>query len=326
MLTLRDIDIGSARSRLEMMAAEATADEDERFRALLPGAVAKARKAAKHWDFMAPVNEVRRLAFNDENFPASRDTPERERLERVLVARLALDHFEVEDKLPHSVTSLYGAFFERLAGSALHDGYQDFRDDFFAKDVRYSLGLTIPGGALQFDPWYRIGPKLLLRDWVFGKSPRATVAYLKSGAWGRWYRFHLDLRWMRDFHADGWNRFYCRMAEMLALNPDVLGIVSMAWFYDPLVAQITPNLAYVQDPIAHGAFRVHIGSDPQQVRNAIFRSLPRRELYEQGTYMPTSYLIAWPRNSLISWAKRLAAGPDPKIGTFQKPMDARASA
>jgi len=301
-LKLNDIDLGNGRSRLEMMAAEATPAEDGTLRALLPAAAARARTAAKHWNFTAPAGAINELVLNPENLPACRDAEGKHRLQRVVVARLALNHFQLEDTLPSSILSLYPSFLKRLSASELQRSCEAYRDDFFAKDVRYALGLTVPGGALQFDPSYRIGPKLILRDWASSRSARAVFAYVKSGAWGRWYRFHLDLRWMREFHAEGWNRFYGRMAEALTLNPNVLGIVSMGWFYDPQVAAITPNLAYVQAPIAHGAFRVHIGSNPNEIQNATFRSAARRELYDRGEYVPTSYLMAWPRAALISWA------------------------
>jgi hypothetical protein len=104
------------------------------------------------------------------------------------------------------------------------------------------------------------------------------------------------------------------MAEMLALNPQVRGIAGVSWFYDPCVAIISPHLAYIQTPINHGAFLAKMGSDAHHVANATIRSSVRQKLYREGKYLPTCYLLAWPRNALIEWARQLKSDPSLSFG------------
>ena len=175
--------------------------------------------------------------------------------------------------------------------------------------MRYALGLTIPCGAHQLDLRARIGAKLIMRDVVATRSAQSALAYAAALGWGRWYSNHLDLRAMKEFSPRGWTASFVRMAEMLALNPQVRGIAGMSWFYDPHVALISPHLAYIQTPMSHGAFLAKMGSDAHHIANATIRSSVRQKLYKEGKYLPTCYLLAWPRNALIAWARHLKSDP-----------------
>ena len=100
---------------------------------------------------------------------------------------------------------------------------------------------------------------------------------------------------------------------MLALNPDVGGVTGVGWIYDPKVSEISPRLGYVQQTQAwHGAFLANMGTSSHHVANAVFKSPTRRKLCDEGKYIPTCYLIAWPRRALIKWSARLKL--DPSIG------------
>jgi len=313
MLLLKDLELSDVVSQLQIAANDVVGNEDGQFNRLLPAAAAKAREVASHWDFMGPGRVIDELLQDREAFPRGTDVEGRTRLQRVAVARLALNFFQVEDPLPPSVTSLYPEFFRRLAKFISEGPGERYEEEYFAKDVRYALGLTIPAGALQFDLLYRIGPKLILREINRTKSPLPALSYLRSGGWGRWYNEHLDLRAMREFNPDGWTAHCARMAEVLELNPSVLGIVGVGWFYDPAVAENSPTLAYIQDTqTKYGAFHVRIGTEPHHIQNAIYKSALRRRLYEEGKYLPTCYMLAWPRSPLLAWAKRLKA--DPSVG------------
>jgi len=310
MLFLKDLELGATCSQLQVVANDVVGNEDEQFRRLLPGTASSARAMAGHWDFMAPAGVIDQLLENSDAFPRGNDVRGKTRLRRVAVARLALHFFQVEDPLPPSVTSLYPDLFRRLAKVVAEGVGERYDDEYFAKDVRSALGLTIPCGALQFDLKYRIGPKLILRDVGKTKSSHTAFAYLKSRGWGRWYNEHLDLRAMREFNPDGWTAHCARMAEVLELNSDALGIVGVGWFYDPVVAENSPGLAYIQrTQLKYGAFRVRIGTEPHHIQNAIFRSAVRRKLYEEGKYLPTGYMLAWPRRAIIAWARRLKIDP-----------------
>lgn len=293
--------------RLAEVANDVSAEENCQFRRLLPSVAADARAVAGHWEFASPARVLDRLIEDPRTFPQGPGLRHRSRLRQAAVARLALGFFQPNDRLPDSVLKLYPAFFGRLS-VFLHDRVNgSYHDDFFAKDVRYALGLTIPCGALQFDLNATIGPKLIARDLAATNSFRSVASYLTSGGWGRWYGNHLDLRDIKEFTPAGWTASFTRIAETLERNPSVRGVAGVGWFYDPQLARVSPNLAYIaQTPLKNGAFLIRMKTAPHDIENALVRSPLRKKLHQRGEYHPACYLLAWPRRELLAWAKRLA--------------------
>jgi hypothetical protein len=305
MLKLNDFDSGIAKPRLAAVASEVTREEDRQLRAHLGAVAAEACAAASHWDFTAPSRIVRAFLGDRGRFPSAASERDYVRLERAAVARLALEHFRVGERLPNAVIALYPEFFRRLARFLAERVGDRYEDDYFAKDVRYALGLTVPAGALQFDPIYRIGPKLILREIARLHSPRPAWHYIGACGLGRWYNVHLDTRAVKEFTPEGWTRAFVTVAGVLAMNPSVRGAASAGWLFDPQLAEVSPELGYIQTPMKHGAFRIRIGSGADTVRNATRHSAVRRKACEEGRYAPAAFLMAWPRTALIAWARRL---------------------
>lgn len=301
---------------LAAVANEVSPEENRQFRRLLPAAVAEARAVARHWDFGSPCYVVDRLIEDTRAFPNGAEARNRTRLRQAAIARLALGFFRPDDRLTSSILKLYPAFFGRLA-TFLHDRVNGvYDDDFFAKDVRYALGLTIPCGALQFDLNGVVGPKLIARDLAATRSWRSTARYLGSRGWGRWYSNHIDIRAIKDFTPEGWTASFARIAELLALNPSVRGVAGVAWFYDPELVRVSPHLSYIGQTLQRsGAFRVTMKTQDHDIANALARSLSRKRLYERGEYSPACYLVAWPRRALLEWAARLKIDPSVAFGS-----------
>src|SRR5215831_10073232 len=231
----------AARARLAELAQNVSPKENGLLRASLHATAADARRAASHWAFEEPSRAVEAMIAR--LFPEYR-AEELNRIRVAVVARLALDHSDVEDQLPASVLALYPAFFERISEFLTKTTSRTYRPDFFCKDVRYALGLTVPCGLLQIDLRYRIGPRLIAREMIRSGLPKPAWDYVLSCAWGRWYNTHLDPRDMSEFNPTGWIASFCRVAEMLELNPAVCGAAGASWFYDPKVSEISPELAY----------------------------------------------------------------------------------
>jgi hypothetical protein len=311
---------------LAAVANEVSPEENRQFRRLLPAVAAEARAVAGHWDFGSPCYVVDRLIEDARAFPNGAEARNRTRLRQAAIARLALGFFRPDDRLPSSILKLYPAFFGRLA-TFLHDRVNGvYDDDFFAKDVRYALGLTIPCGALQFDLNGVIGPKLIARDLAATRSLRGTVGYLASRGWGRWYSNHIDIRAIKEFTPEGWTASFARIAELLALNPSVRGVAGVAWFYDPELARVSPHLSYIGQTLERsGAFRVTMKTQEHDIANALARSLSRKKLHEKGEYSPACYLVAWPRRALLEWAARLKIDPSVAFGV-PAPANERQSA
>jgi len=296
------------RSCLSAIADEATRDEKAILKTALGAAASTARSVAGHWAFEAPSKAID--LWISTMFPEHRDDT-LIRIRKAIVARLALAHFQAEDKLAPSVVALYPAFFDRLAQFLSHRPGRGYRPGFYCKDVRYALGLTIPCGSLQIDLRYRIGPKLVLRDIVHSGSPQADWDYVSSSVWGRWYNTHLDPREMGDFNPAGWTASFSRIADMLEINRQVRGAAGVSWYYDPKVSEISPELAYLRrNQIDNGAFSLWLGPGPEHTKNAVFASRIRQRLYEKGKYLPTAFLIAWPRRDLIRWARSAATAAE----------------
>jgi hypothetical protein len=309
---------------LANVANEVSSEENREFRRLLPAVAAEARAVAGHWDFNAPSYVVDRLIEDPRAFPNCTDERNKTRLRQAAVARLALGFFRLDDFIPTAILDHYPAFFSRLA-TFLHDRVRGvYDDDFFAKDVRYSLGLTIPCGALQFDLNGVVGPKLIARDFIATRSLRSAVSYLGANGWGRWYANHIDVRAIKEFSPEGWTASFAAIAELLALNPSVRGVAGVAWFYDPELARVSPHLSYIGETLQRsGAFRVKMKTQTHDVANALTRSLNRKKLYERGEYSPACYLVGWPRRPLLEWAARLRFDPNVAFGyatpTVQRP-------
>jgi len=311
---------------LAAVANEVSPEENRQFRRLLPAVAAEARAVAGHWDFGSPCYVVDRLIDDTRAFPTGAEARHRTRLRQAAIARLALGFFRPADRLPSSVLKLYPAFFGRLA-TFLHDRINGvYDDDFFAKDVRYALGLTIPCGALQFDLNGVVGPKLIARDLAATRSLRSAASYVASRGWGRWYSNHIDVRALKEFTPEGWTTSFARIAELLALNPSVRGVAGVAWFYDPELVRVSPHLSYIGQTLqSSGAFRVTMKTQEHDVANALARSLSRKTLHERGEYSPACYLVAWPRRALLEWAARLKIDTSVAFGS-PVPADERQTA
>ena len=85
----------------------------------------------------------------------------------------------------------------------------------------------------------------------------------------------------------------------MVANEDHKGFCGASWFYDPQLENISPRLVYLAaDPIAGGAERFHLGED--HTGSALSKSNTRVKFYDQGKYLPQSYLLVWYRKSMIS--------------------------
>ncbi len=300
---LQDLDLDPHTTAALAEVADGVSDaERARIRTDLPQLAETARRISGHWDFAGPA-----MVF--ERWLDGENEADRLRLKRAIVAQLALQQFRVEDPLAPPVIALYPGFIERLA-AFLKDGARDEYDtDYFIKDVRYALGLTVPAGTLSFDLRYRIGPKLALRSLVRG-DVGCAVDYLRWQGWGRWYNGHIDSRDPDGVSPAGWTECFKRIAPVLKANPDVRGVVQVSWFYDPVVTDISPRLAYLRSiQTDNGAFLIRLGPSAYDRENATAKSETRRKLVEEGRYEPTGYLVAWPSQRLIDWAERFEANP-----------------
>jgi len=264
-------------------------------------AVDPARAAASHWNFNLPAHAADR-ALGDDATDAMR---------RALVATWALElpgRARAAD-LPPEVMELYPYWLDRLAGFLTAD-QGDYDRDYWAKDVRFSLALSVPGARTQtIDLSSPMGPGQVVRNGRDGHGWSPLVAYVKAQGWRKpWLEVHTESRHTDDFTEAGWDRAWASAAAICKRRPELAGMIGSSWFYDPPLETISPRLAYLRlNPLKGGAFIIHQGPAPIHSERAGATSPTRRAMIESGEYLPSSWLVAWPRATLIPWAEARAA-------------------
>jgi hypothetical protein len=274
-------------------------EDRARLHALKDAAAAAAASAAPHWDFDLPGARVETALA--EAFGAALTDDHR----RALVALWALElpaRVPAAD-LPQASLDLYPEWIQRLADflSAAADPYDR---DFWAKDVRISLVLSVPGARTQMiDLSSPMGPGQVLRHAREGWGWSVIPAYAAAQAWKPWLEVHTESRELSDFNEAGWDRAWATAAEICKRRPEMAGMLGSSWFYDPPLEQISPRLAYLRlNLLKHGAFMVHQGPGEIHTQRAATSSPTRAALIEKGEYTARSWIVAFPRAALIKWA------------------------
>ncbi|MBU2168537.1 MAG: hypothetical protein KKF88_11950 [Alphaproteobacteria bacterium] len=274
--------------------------------ALADDAAATAATSAPHWDFDQPGHRV------EEALCAAFGTKLTDDHRRALIAHYALELPKriAAERLPQASLELYPEWIGRMADflTAAADPYDR---DFWAKDVRLSLALSVPGARTQMiDLSSPMGPGQVLRHAREGWGWSVIPAYAAAQAWKPWLEVHTESRELSDFNEAGWDRAWATAAEILKTRPEMAGMLGSSWFYDPPLEQISPRLAYLRlNPLKHGAFMVHQGPGEIHTERAATSSPTRKALIEEGKYTARSWIVAWPRAALIRWADaRKAAG------------------
>lgn len=255
-----------------------------------------AKIGAAHWDFGRPAQVVD-AGLREAGFDPNASK------RRAVVAQFALMLPAALPglMLPKSVLDLYPRAYDMLLKSLPTDG-EDYDPDFYAKDIRLVLGLSVPAGAQFVDLCSPLGAKIIARQLQRPKGVTNAFRYALSGGMGRWLQIHTDTRDVTDFDEAGWDSCYKRVAELLERDPNARGMIGNSWFYDPSSAEVSPRLAYLHKPFQFGALRIWSGFSPVDLERAAAKSPTRAAAIAAGTYRPNSYILAWPRKALIKWA------------------------
>ena len=273
--------------------------------ALADDAAASAAASAPHWDFDQPGHRV------EEALCAAFGTKLTDDHRRAMIAHYALGLPKriAAERLPQASLELYPEWIGRMA-HFLTEAVDPYDRDFWAKDVRLSLALSVPGARTQMiDLSSPMGPGQVLRHAREGWGWSVIPAYAAAQAWKPWLEVHTESRELSDFNEAGWDRAWATAAEILKTRPDMAGMLGSSWFYDPPLEQISPRLAYLRlNPLKHGAFMVHQGPGEIHTERAATSSPTRKALIEEGKYTARSWIVAWPRAALIRWADARKAG------------------
>jgi len=259
-------------------------------------AVDQAKASASHWNFDLPSHAAD-VALGEDGTDDMR---------RALVATWALElpgRAKAAD-LPPEVMELYPYWLDRLVEFLTGD-LAEYDRDYYAKDVRFSLALSVPGALTQtIDLSSPMGPGQVVRNGRDGYGWSQLVAYVKAQGWQKpWLEVHTESRHTADFTEAGWDRAWATAAAICKRRPELAGMIGSSWFYDPPLETISPRLAYLRlNPLKGGAFIIHQGPAPIHSERAGATSPTRRAMIESGEYLPRSWLVAWPKSTLIPWA------------------------
>ena len=208
--------------------------------------------------------------------------------------------------IPSSIIELYELEFKRIAKEVESNpcGFYLFPNQSFFKDLALCRLIFIPVGSQAVEAVSGISRKLLLKGGAKQLFGGLKFFVFQTKGFKPFFQIHLDTRKGKEFKA--WERIHCyfRIAELLQMNPQVKGLFGGSWFYDPKIETISPRLAYLRCyPEAFGAKTFYNGSDEQDLTQALFKSPTRKQYYEDGQYLPANYILVWPRQRILNWAK-----------------------
>lgn len=187
-------------------------------------------------------------------------------------------------------------------------GFYRHGNDLFAKDFAVCRGKLVPCGVELVDVCSGVGRRMLTQGGVRQFAVGTAFFLGRMGGFWPMYELHFDRRLIGEFNEAGYTALYLRLADLLAINPHVRGVVSNSWWHDPRLAEISPELAFIgHHPESAGA-RIFRGSETPAATADATRFAPRRTaLYKAGEYCPRVHLLAWARRDVLAWAERYRA-------------------
>jgi len=220
-----------------------------------------------------------------------------------LIVHISLDH----DFLcyPDRIEDCFYLEYTRIVNELTTNpsGFYSYKNDLFCKDLAVCTHEMFPMGAFKTEV-SGIPRRIFFTEGI-KQFVRLLKLFTKLGKNKPIYEWHFDVRYRADFTPQGWDDCFRLLAEMLERNPEIIGLTGASWFFDPQIEQISPHLSYLRKRIEDngGEFFLFCSND-HTTELALSSSNTRRKLYEQGLYKPSSYLVFWPREKLLEWARK----------------------
>lgn len=100
-------------------------------------------------------------------------------------------------------------------------------------------------------------------------------------------------------------RAHLEIARALKRHPQIRGIASTSWYYDPEIGEVSPRLGFLHELLAaNGCFVFEIPCDDAMRGSALYGSRARQQAYADGSYRPRAFARLWGRDALLPWAER----------------------
>ena len=223
---------------------------------------------------------------------------------RCLLLHLIINNKFNINKFSKSILELYLIEKMRIATDVLDNpmGFYQFDNDLFCKDIAICVHRMFPGGVFKYELFSGV-PRRALFNHNFSHFCKLSKYLFSLGGFRPFYGYHLDIRYRSEFTPAGCEKSFKLAAEMLNINQNIKGVVGSSWFYDPVIPEISPRLAYLRQQLADNGGAFFYGTrNAHATELAISSSPSRRELFEKELYFPVVYYGIWPREQLINWS------------------------
>ena len=97
-------------------------------------------------------------------------------------------------------------------------------------------------------------------------------------------------------------RSWARMARSMEKQPEIRGIISVAWFLDPEAVKDNPHVEPLSRVFREGGLLVNIGPAPADA-GFLEHNAARKAEFEAGRLQYQLGLGLWPREAAIRWAR-----------------------
>jgi hypothetical protein len=208
-----------------------------------------------------------------------------------------------DSQVPIAVKDKTRQLFERFAAG---DGSIQTADGPAHRFIQFAKLATLRRWPAGLFDWEESG---LPRSWMPRIRPLGALAKTAGLVARRWRGFrpaffaHLTI--CRPVHALTQRETlhsYRLIAEALALQPQVKGMITASWFHSPDTHAVSPHLAWLNQVfVQHGGVVATIGAAEPDC-GVFTRSPERRKAFDEGRFHPTIGLIIWPREEMIAWA------------------------
>lgn len=221
-----------------------------------------------------------------------------------LLLKTAWKYFESEKyvPMPSSISQRLVTELNRVLDAIeRQQANYNLSSDIFVKDLMCFTGRLVPCGMYVVDLFGGFPRSDLL------KSPPRTLPsnlwfFMRAGGFRRYAQVHVHEPTLGEFSEHGRDQCFRMLAELLAKDENLLGVMGSSWYYDPAVAEISPHLAYLsRDPAKNGARLFPLGATESAMADPFVRSTRRRTAFESGHYIPTQYAMIWPKKPLFRW-------------------------
>jgi len=186
---------------------------------------------------------------------------------------------------------------ESAMGSDLH-----LSTDLVAKDLGLCTLRLFAAGYAVVETIWSVARRHIFLGGARQFAEFGSLYFLRFRASGPFLGNHVHPELTSLFTPEGRIHMLRVIATIMNWRPVYKALIGSAWFYDPVVGKISPNLAYVRNYMAENGALFFRGSADHS-KNA-FMSSKRRRMWERGEYQPRHYMVVWPRNSLVAWMHR----------------------